>query len=101
MGLTCFNLLLYSTIFDTTIDMLIYYIGENNLFRLNSDCFENYNIILLNNSGFEIKDPIGRITNSSNIKKVLWRKPSLKHDLLIKQEKLSDYEEYIEKEFWY
>ncbi|MGB9743679.1 MAG: tetratricopeptide repeat protein [Desulfurella sp.] len=81
--------------------MLIYYIGENNLFRLNSDCFENYNIILLNNSGFEIKDPIGRIANSSNIKKVLWRKPSLKHDLLIKQEKLSDYEEYIEKEFWY
>ncbi|MGC8615961.1 MAG: hypothetical protein ACP5LU_02855, partial [Desulfurella sp.] len=94
-------LLIYSTTFDTTIDMLIYYIGENNLFRLNSDCFENYNIILLNNSGFEIKDPIGRIANSSNIKKVLWRKPSLKHDLLIKQEKLSDYEEYIEKEFWY
>jgi len=39
-------LLIYSTTFDTTVDMLIYHMNESDVFRFNSDCFEKYKIIL-------------------------------------------------------
>ncbi|OSS42188.1 Glutathione synthase/Ribosomal protein S6 modification enzyme (glutaminyl transferase) [Desulfurella amilsii] len=74
--------------------------GENGVFRFNSDCFEKYKIVL-NNDGFEIRDPLDRIANNTNINKVLYRKPSLKQDLLIKPKQLSDEEDYIDKELYY
>ncbi len=93
-------LLIYSTTLDTTIDLLVYYMGQDNVFRLNSDCFEKYKIVL-NDDGFYIEDPVGRIACSKNISKALWRKPALKQDLLIKSQELSDKEDYINRELWY
>lgn len=100
--MACFfcMLLIYSTTFDTTVDMLIYHMNESDVFRFNSDCFEKYKITL-NDDGFEIQDPLGRIANNKNINKVLYRKPSLKKDLLIQTKQLSDEEDYIDRELYY
>lgn len=93
-------LLIYSTTFDTTVDMLIYHMQEDDVFRLNSDCFEKYKIVL-NDDGFVIQDPVGRIATDKNIDKVLYRKPAIKKDLLIQTPQLPDEEEYIDKELYY
>jgi hypothetical protein len=80
--------------------MLIYHMSESDVFRLNSDCFEKYKFSL-NDDGFEIQDPLGRIANNKNINKVLYRKPSLKKDLLIQTNQTTDEEDYIERELYY
>jgi hypothetical protein len=92
-------LFIFSTTYDTTVDLLVYYIGLDKVFRFNTDIFKDYKISIDEDS-FKIEDPTGRFINDQDIKKVLWRKPAKIRDLF-PEENLSSEEAYYEKEIWY
>lgn len=59
--------------YDATTDILIKYIGQENIFRLNFDLINTTEIHFCNNS-LLLKNG-ERVVTDSEVKKVLWRKP--------------------------
>lgn len=92
-------LFIFSTTYDTTVDLLVYYIGEDKVFRFNTDIFKDYKISIAEDS-FKIEDPTGRCITNQDVKKVLWRKPFRIRDLF-PTESLSPEDAYYEIEIWY
>ncbi|AEE14733.1 hypothetical protein Thena_1112 [Thermodesulfobium narugense DSM 14796] len=92
-------LFIFSTTYDTTVDLLVYYIGSDKVFRFNTDIYKDYKIFIDENS-FRIEDPTGRSITNKEIKKVLYRKP-LKVKDIFPEENLPTEEIYYEKEVWY
>ncbi|NTW84258.1 MAG: hypothetical protein HGB36_13005 [Chlorobiaceae bacterium] len=92
-------LIIFSTSYDTTVDLLLHYLRSAPVFRYNTDRWEDYQIEI-GPSGFRLQDPAGRLVNSSDITKALWRKPAKNRDLFPEIE-LPEETAYCETEVWY
>ena len=67
-------LLIYTTSFDTTVDLLLHRMGGDGCFRFNFDLWRDY-ALEVTPAGFRIEDPTGRSIDDARTTKVLWRKP--------------------------
>lgn len=65
--------LIISDSYDATTDSIIKHLGQEKIFRLNFDLFQDYKI-RIDKNGFKIESPAHSITNSE-VAKVYWRKP--------------------------
>jgi len=92
-------LLIYTTSFDTTIDLLLHHMGEAQCFRYNFDLWRDYKLDI-GNGGFRIEDPTGRSIDDTRTRKVLYRKPFVTKDIDA-QIDISDQDAYSEAELWY
>jgi hypothetical protein len=92
-------LLVYTTSYDTTVDLLIHHMGPDDVFRLNFDLWRDYKLEITPD-GFRLEDPTGRIADEASIAKVLWRKP-FKTALLAAEVELEAEDRYYEEELWY
>lgn len=92
-------LLIYTTSFDTTVDLLLHHMGAEGCFRYNFDLWRDYRLQVSSGS-FHIQDPTGRSISDQNTSKILWRKPfqtkELRGEALI-----NDQDGYCEEELWY
>lgn len=68
------ELLIITNSYDVTTDLLLNRLAGEAAFRLNFDQLSSYRI-RIDNSGFNISDPIGRCISSKTVKKAYWRKP--------------------------
>ncbi len=92
-------LLIYTTSYDTTVDLLLNRMGREECFRYNFDLWRDYDVTL-DSSGFRIEDPTGRSIDDRRMRKVLWRKPFKTRDLGGEVE-ITDQDIYCEEELWY
>lgn len=92
-------LLIYTTSYDTTVDLLLHRLGREECFRYNFDLWRDYDLAL-DSSGFRIEDPTGRSIDDRRTTKVLWRKPFQTRDLGGEVE-ITDQDAYCEQELWY
>lgn len=92
-------LLVVTTSFDVTVDLLIHRLGPEGVFRYNFDLWRDYRVDF-GPQGFRIEDPVGRSIDGGRTTKMLWRKPARTKDLLPDQP-LTDEERYCEEELWY
>lgn len=92
-------LLIYTTSYDTTVDLLLHHMGPEQCFRYNFDLWREYKI-QVSNGGFRIEDPTGRSIDDACTSKVLYRKPFVTKDIGA-QVDISDQDAYCEEELWY
>jgi hypothetical protein len=92
-------LFIYTTSFDTTVDLLVHRIGGEGCFRFNFDLWRDYRIEV-DADGFRISDPTGRRIDDRLTTKVLWRKPFQTKELG-RESAVSDQDAYCEAELWY
>jgi hypothetical protein len=92
-------LLIYTTSYDTTIDLLLHCMGSKDCFRYNLDLWRDYTLEI-SDKGFRIEDPTGRIVDGTKTRKVLYRKPFVTKDIDAQIE-ISDQDAYCESELWY
>ncbi len=92
-------LLIYTTSYDTTVDLLIHRLGPEGCFRFNFDLWRDYKLEVTCDS-FRIEDPTGRYIQDASTTKVLWRKPFQTRELG-GEVPLSDQDAYCEEELWY
>jgi hypothetical protein len=92
-------LLLFSTSFDTTVDLIIQKMGTDGVFRYNFDLWRDYKFNVTRD-GFRIEDPCGRAIDSDSVTKFLWRKPARTKDLFPDEDMPGDIR-YYEEEIWY
>ncbi len=92
-------LLIYTTSFDTTVDLLLHHMGGEDCFRYNFDLWRDYKLEI--GAGFfRIEDPTGRSIDSARTQKVYYRKPFTTKDIDAHIE-ISDQDAYCEAELWY
>jgi hypothetical protein len=92
-------LLIYTTSFDTTVDLLLHHLGEEGCFRLNFDLWRDYKLEI-GAGHFRIDDPTGRSIDDQRTRKVYYRKPFTTRDIDAKID-VSDQDAYCEAELWY
>jgi hypothetical protein len=92
-------LLIYTTSFDTTVDLLLHHMGSQQCFRYNFDLWRDYKLEV-SNTRFRIEDPSGRVVDDTCVRKVYYRKPFTTNDLDAHIE-ISDQDAYCEAELWY
>ncbi|WP_253708457.1 hypothetical protein [Bradyrhizobium sp. WD16] len=92
-------LLIYTTSFDTTVDLLMHRMGTQQCFRYNFDLWRDYKLDL-DGIGFRIEDPTGRRIDQDTVSKVYYRKPFTTRDIDARIE-ISDQDGYCEAELWY
>ncbi len=95
-------LLIYTTSYDTTVDLLLHRMDEQQqrqCFRLNFDLWRDYKLELTGD-GFCIEDPTGRFVDDTRVRKVYYRKPFTTKDIDA-QIAISDQDAYCEAELWY
>lgn len=92
-------LIIFSTSYDTTVDLLIHYLKSVDVFRFNSDRWEDYKIEM-SPAGFRIEDPTGRAVCSRDVKKAFWRKPAKNKDMF-PEVPIPEEKAYCETEVWY
>jgi hypothetical protein len=92
-------LLIYTTSFDTTVDLLIHRMGQQHCFRLNFDLWRDYKLDL-DADGFRLEDPTGRVIEQASVSKVYYRKPFTTRDIDARVE-ISDQDAFCEAELWY
>ena len=68
------DLLIITNSYDMTTDLLLDRMPDQNVLRLNFDQLALYHL-LVDQSGFEVSDPIGRTITSHSVQKAYWRKP--------------------------
>lgn len=74
-------LLIYTTSFDTAVDLLLHHMGSQQCFRYNFDLWRDYKLEVAN-ARFRIEDPSGRVVDDSCVRKVYYRKPFTTKDRL-------------------
>ena len=72
--------LIISDSHDATVDLVVHYLGGNNIFRLNYDFWQDYEIYL-SQDDFIISDSYRQVTRNE-ISKVYWRKPFMQNVLV-------------------
>ena len=92
-------LLIYTTSFDTTVDLLLHHMGEEGCFRLNFDLWRDYKLEI-GAGRFRVEDPTGRSIDDARTHKVYYRKPFTTKDVDAQIE-VSDQDAYCEAELWY
>jgi len=92
-------LFIYTTSYDTTVDLLLHRMGGEGCFRFNFDLWRDYKLEVTWD-GFRIEDPTGRSIDNQSTSKVLWRKPFQTKELGSEVE-ISDQDAYCEEELWY
>jgi hypothetical protein len=92
-------LFIYTTSFDTTIDLLLHRIGGERCFRFNFDLWRDY-VIEVAVDRFRITDPTGRWIDERRTTKLLWRKPFQTKELG-REAAIGDQDAYCEAELWY
>jgi hypothetical protein len=92
-------LLIYTTSFDTTVDLLLHRMDEQQCFRYNFDLWRDYKLDVTGD-GFCIEDPTGRFVDDARVRKVYYRKPFTTKDIDA-QIAISDQDAYCEAELWY
>lgn len=73
-------LFIYTNSFDLSADVLIRRLGNAAVFRFNLDLWRDYQIEI-NGQRVTIANPSGRMVDSRDIVKFLWRKPLTNHEL--------------------
>lgn len=92
-------LLIYTTSYDTTVDLLMHRMGPERCFRYNFDLWRDYKLDL-DAHGFRIEDPTGRVIDQDSVAKVYYRKPFTTRDIDARIE-ISDQDAWCEAELWY
>ena len=92
-------LLIYTTSFDTTVDLLLHRMGPEQCFRYNFDLWRDYKLEV-SDGRFRIEDPSGRSIDDFRVRKVLYRKPFVTKDIDV-QIDISEQDAYCEEELWY
>lgn len=92
-------LLIYTTSYDTTVDLLLHHLGPEACFRYNFDLWRDYRLEI-RPGDFRIEDPTGRSIDRARTHKVLYRKPQVTRDL-DPQAEISAEDAYSEEELWY
>lgn len=73
--------------------------GTEDIFRYNFDLWRDYKFEV-NEDGFRIEDPVGRVAHNDNVGKFLWRKPARTKDIF-SELLVGEEERYVEEELWY
>jgi hypothetical protein len=92
-------LLIYTTSYDTTVDLLLHHLGGERCFRYNFDLWREYCLEITEN-GFRIEDPTGRTATDGSVSKLLYRKPFVTRDLG-GELPTNPQDDYCEQELWY
>ena len=92
-------LIIFSTSYDTTVDLLVHYLKTADVFRFNSDRWEDYTIDM-GPAGVRLEDPTGRSVCSRDITKAFWRKPARTKDMF-PEIPVPEEMTYCEAEVWY